>query len=293
MKELLFITLFSTFFSCSMQEKKKELNNTFYPFNNAMRLPNAPESMDEQAALVKKIGYTAIGGHTGEDYFARRASLDKNGLNMPELYYGFNLEENGETSYKVGLKEIIKDSKDRDLIVTLFLNAQSFMKNKEEGDPLMAKGIRELADFAADYNVKIAIYPHVNNYCEESAHSVKLAKMVDRKNVGVIFNLCHYLKVEGEEGWKEKVVDAIPYLFMTSIHGADSGNTKERGWDTLIQPLGEGTFDVYGLVKLLRDNEYDGLFGLQCYNIKQDFDAALTKSMNTWQSFKKQYASGQ
>ena len=139
--------------------------------------------------------------------------------------------------------EIIKDSKDSDLVVALFLNAKKHMDNKEEGDPLIVKGIQELADFAALYNVKVAIYPHVTNYCETSAHSVKLVKMVDRKNVGVIFNTCHLLKVEGEQGWEEKALAALPYLFMVSINGADSGNTKEMGWDRLIQPLGEGTFD--------------------------------------------------
>jgi sugar phosphate isomerase/epimerase len=270
--------------------RKKEPENTFYPFNNAMRLPNAPQSMYEQAELVKQFGYTAIGGHTSEDYLERRTSLDKVGLKMPELYWGFDLAENGEVSYKEGLKEIIKDSKYRDLLVTLFLNAKSFMDNKEKGDPLIAKGIQDLADFAAAYNVKIAIYPHVNNYCEESAHSVKLAKLIDRKNVGVVFNTCHFLKVEGEAGWEEKLLNALPYLYMVSINGADAGNTQEMDWDRLIQPLGEGTFDTYKLVKLLKDNGYNGLFGLQCYNIKQDFEVALKKSMDTWRVYLKRYA---
>ena len=34
----------------------KELNNPFYCFGNAMNLPNAPKSFEEQAALVKKSG---------------------------------------------------------------------------------------------------------------------------------------------------------------------------------------------------------------------------------------------
>jgi sugar phosphate isomerase/epimerase len=288
MKNIILFTLITVSISCSAQ--KKELNNTFYPFNNAMRLPNAPESMDEQAELVKRIGYTAIGGHTSEDYYARRASLDKVGLNMPELYWGFDLAVNGETSYKDGLKEIIKDSKDRDLLVSLFLNSKSFMDNKEKGDPLFAKGIQNLADFAAEYNVKIAIYPHVNNYCEESAHTVKLVKLIDRNNVGVIFNTCHFLKVEGEYGWEGKILNALPYLYMVSIHGADSGNTKEMDWDRLIRPLGEGTFDTYKLVKLLKDNGYNGLFGLQCYNIKQDFEVVLKKSMDTWREYIVRYS---
>ena len=253
-------------------------------------MPNAPEGMDAQAELIKKIGFDGFSGHISDDYFKRREALDKVGLEMPEVYWGINLDSLGNVSYKEGLKEIIKDSKDRGLVVALFSNLKSFQNNQEAGDPLLVKAVQDLADFAAPYGVKIAIYPHINNYCETLEHSVRLAKMTDRDNVGAIFNTCHLLKVEGEKGWEQKLVDAIPYLYMISINGSDSGNTKEMGWDRLIQPLGEGTFDIYKLIKLAKDNGYEGLFGLQCYNIKQDCETALTQSMKTWRSYQKRYS---
>lgn len=275
------------FFACT---QKKELNNVFYCFNNGVRtLPNAPVGFDAQAELIKKIGFDGLSGHISEDYFERRASLDKIGLDMPEIYWGMSLTDDGEITYDEEIKEIIVDSKDRDLLVALFLNAEKYMTLKNEGDELFGKGIQELADFAAPYNVEIAIYPHANNYCEKSRHSVEMAKMINRDNVGVIFNTCHLLKVEGDEGWEQKALAALPYLQMVSINGSDSGDTKEMGWDRLIQPLGEGTFDTYKLVKFFRDNGYTGKFGLQCYNINQDCELALTKSMHTWNSYKERY----
>ena len=285
---LVFISLsLILLFSCS---QKQELDNVFYCFNNGVRtLPNAPVGFDAQAALIKKIGFDGFAGHTSEDYFERRASLDKAGVEMSEIYWGMTLTDEAKIVYKEEIREIIKDAKDRDLLVALFLNAEKFMTKKTDGDKLFAKGIQELADFAAPYNVKVAIYPHANNYCETSAHSIQLAKLINRDNVGVIFNTCHLLKVEGEEGWEDKALAAVPYLYMVSINGADSGNTKEMGWDRLIQPLGEGTFDTYKLVKLLKDNGYEGKFGLQCYNIKQDCEVALTKSMNTWKLYQEKY----
>ena len=289
MRKLIFIALISTFFGCSTSPKK-ELNNTFYAFNNSMRMPNAPEGMEAQAELIKRLGFDGYSGHTNDNYFARRAALDKAGLKMPEVYWGIDMDSIGQISYKEGLKEIIQDSKDRDLVIALFSNVKSYMNNKEEGDPLLAKAIGELADFAAPYGVKIAIYPHVSNYCETSEHSVLLAKMANRPNVGAIFNTCHLLKKEGEEGWEQKLLNALPYLYMISINGADSGNTKEMNWDKLIQPLGEGTFDTWKLVKLAKENGYEGPFGLQCYDIKQDCEVALTKSINTWNAYKKRYA---
>jgi sugar phosphate isomerase/epimerase len=289
MKKLLFTTLICLVFGI-VYSQKKALDNTFYAFNNSVRMPNAPVGMEAQAELIKRLGFDGFSGHTNDDYFSRRAALDKAGLKMPEIYWGIDMDSTGKISYKDGLKEIIKDSKDRDLVIALFSNVKSYMNNKDAGDPLLSKAIGELADFAAPFGVKIAIYPHVGNYCETSEHSVRLAKMANRPNVGAIFNTCHLLKKEGEEGWEQKLLNALPYLYMISINGADSGNTKEMNWDRLIQPLGEGTFDTYSLVKLAKDNGYNGLFGLQCYDIKQDCEVALTKSINTWNNYKKRYA---
>jgi len=289
-RNIALVALICLFFG-SAYSQKKALDNTFYAFNNSIRMPNAPEGMERQAELIKGLGFDGLAGHTNDDYFSRRASLDKVGLKMPEIYWGIDMDSIGKISYKEGLEKIIKDSKNRDLIIALFSNVKYFMNKKEEGDPLLAKGIGELADFAAPYGVRIAIYPHASNYCETSEHSVRLAKMVNRPNVGAIFNTCHLLKVEGEEGWEQKLLNALPYLYMISINGADTGNTKEMNWDKLIQPLGEGSFDTFRLIKLAKDNGYKGLFGLQCYNIKQDCQVALTKSINTWNSYKKRYAS--
>jgi hypothetical protein len=49
----------------------------------------------------------------------------------------------------------------------------------------------------------------VNFYCETLEHAVNLAKAVKRDNVGTVFNLCHFLKVEGESGLEEKVKAAL------------------------------------------------------------------------------------
>ncbi len=247
MKTLILVALVSLFFGCSTSEKK-ELNNVFYAFNNSMRLPNAPVGMEAQAELIKRLGFDGFSGHTNDDYFSRRAALDKAGLKMPEIYWGIDMDSTGKITYKEGLKEIIQDSKDRDLLVTVFTNAKYFVDKKEEGDLLLSKGLGQLADFEASCEARIAVYPHVGNYCETIDHSVRVAKLTNRPNVGAIFNTCHLLKVEGEEGWEQKMFDTLPYLYMFSINGADSGNTKEMNWDRLIQPLGEGTFDTYKLV---------------------------------------------
>lgn len=289
MKHIILITLIAVSLGCSAPQK--ELDNIFYPFNNALTsMPNAPQGFDNQAEFVKRLGFDGYGGHSRDDYFKRWPSLDMVGLSMPELYWGMNLDSAGNVTYDKMIKEIIKDSKDRNLVVTFIVKAEAFENNQAEGDPLVVKAIQELADFAAPYGVKLAVYPHVNVYCETTEHSLRLAKLAKRNNVGSVFNLCHLLKKEGAEGWEQKLDESLPYLYMLSICGADAGNTKEMGWNQLIQPLGEGSFDTYSLVKYAKNKGYEGPIGLQCYNIKQDCEVALTTSMNTWRSYQKRYA---
>jgi sugar phosphate isomerase/epimerase len=268
----------------------KKLDNMFYCFNNGVRtLPNAPIGFKAQAALVKRLGYDGLAGHVEDNYYPLRAAMDSVGLAMPEMYIAMNIVA-GKISQHPELRNILQHSCDRNLLVTLHLHVDSSMTDRRRGDSLFVQGIRDLAEFAAPLHIKIAVYPHVGLYCETLEQAVALAQKIDRRNVGAVLNLCHLLKVEGGEGWEQKTLDALPWLFMVAINGADSGDTRSMGWDRLIRPLGEGTFDVYALVKLLKDNGYKGKFGLQCYNIQQDCETALTKSMTTWRDFQKRYA---
>jgi sugar phosphate isomerase/epimerase len=269
---------------------QNKLDNTFYPFNNAIRtLPNTPEGFDAPTAYIKALGYDGLGGHQEKIYYELRKAMDKVGLEMPEMYIKMELDEKGNIVYDKRLKDILKDSKDRNLLVTLHLHSKKYLNNKKEGDKLFTKGIQELADFCKPLNIKIAIYPHVDLYCERVDHSITLCRMADRDNVGVVFNLCHYFKVEGDKGWEEQILRALPHLSMVGISGSDKGDTRNMGWDRLIQPLGEGSFDTYKLIKFLKDNNYNGRIGLQCYNIKQDFKVAMSKSINTWKEYKNRY----
>ena len=45
-----------------------------------------------------------------------------------------------------------------------------------------------------------------------------------------------------------QIIDEIaPYLTVVTINGADHKKKDQKmGWDRLIQPLGQGDFDVYG-----------------------------------------------
>lgn len=269
----------------------QELDNMFYAFHNSVRtLPNAPEGHEAQAKAIKDLGYDGMSGHHQSDYFAQRAAMDKVGLVMAEIYLPVNIHENGSVTFREDIRDIIKDSKDRDLLIALAAHSKHFMDNKEDGDAYLVKAIQELADFAEPYGVKIAVYPHKNFYCERLDHSIKICKEVDRPNVGAIFNTFHLFNVEGSKGWKQKLIDALPHLYMISINGMGAKGSGAKADEWTILPLGQGDFDIYQIVKTAKDHGYDGLFGQQCYKIKEDFNTTMQQSIDTWKEYQERYA---
>ena len=266
-----------------------ELDNDLFVFNSGVtRLQDAPKTPEARVALVKELGYAGIEGYGPATHGPLKAALTKAGLKMPCNYNKLELDP-AKPPYDPGLKAMIANSSPGEAI-WFHLHGKTFKDNPGAGDERAVTLLSELADYAAPYGVKLAAYPHKGNHCATVEHSVRLAKMVARPNVGAVINLCHLLAVEGADGIEEKIRMAAPYLIAASINGADAGNTRNMTWKQLIQPLGEGTFDAYAFVKTLKDAGYDGPIGLQCYNIQGTSRGVLTRSMNTWRAYQKRYA---
>lgn len=276
--------------SCST---KKTLDNAFYAFNTSMFMPNAPESFGGKIDIVKRLRFDGLGSGP-KYYFEQKRAMDSLNLRIPEIYSSFNVDkpenESIEAHVEPNLKAIIQDLSGSTTIISVSLRSiSSTVTQSEEADKYVVEQLQLLADYAAEYEVQLSIYPHAFFYCQKIGHALKLVKMVDRANLGMTINLCHMLKVEGIEGYQDKIKKALPYLRMVSISGADAGDTQMMDWKQLIQTLGKGSFDTYDFVKNLKDLGYDGMIGLQCFGIKEDFEKSLIKSMNTWKKYQIQY----
>lgn len=103
--------------------------------------------------------------------------------------------------------------------------------------------------------------------------------------MGASFHLAHFLMKDDTDQLKEKLTEAMPYLFLVSINGADDGDTHNMGWDRIVQPLGQGSYDVYHVLEILMDLGYKNPVGLQCYNIKGKAEDFLANSTDTWRKY--------
>jgi sugar phosphate isomerase/epimerase len=151
-------------------------------------------------------------------------------------------------------------------------------------DPRAVELLREIADSAKDSGLRLALYPHTGDWLERLEDALRVAEKVERPNVGVMFNLCHWLRVEKQRDYRPLLKQARPRLFAVSINGADEFDAQP-GWDRYIQPLGRGSFDMYTFLKTLRQLGYRGPIGLQCYGIQGDARDSLAESMKAWRAY--------
>jgi sugar phosphate isomerase/epimerase len=246
------------------------------------------QTAKEQVEMIKELGYDGI-GPTGDTGLAEMVQeLDKNNLRCFAVYMGVNIDPD-QQKYDPKLKEAMEILKGRNTILWLFVLSQKHKPSSPEGDARAVEIIREIADMAAQYKLRVALYPHYGFWVERVEDAVRVVKKVDRKNVGVTFNLCHWLRVDDEKNMQPLIKAAMPYLFVVTINGADSGG---KDWKQLIQTLDRGSFDMHRFLKTLKDSGYTGPIGLQGYGIGGNANDNLKRSMSAWRQLSKRLQTG-
>lgn len=254
-------------------------DNPFFAMCTGTR-DDAHATAASQVALVKDLGYAGTDLIGVKGLKELLAEIDGQGSRFFALYTTANIDADAAEPWEKGLEEAMALLKERDCVVWMPLISTTYAVSSPEGDIAAVARVRQLADLAAANGLRIALYPHTNNWVERVEDAVRVAKKVDRPNVGVTFNLCHWLKVDGEH-LRERLVEARPHLFMVTVNGADSTGDS---WKQLIQPLGDGTYDLRPLRDLLVELKYDGPIGLQGYGIGGDVAENLGRSMNGWKA---------
>ena len=252
----------------------QKLTNPFFAFDNGtgrdQKLP-----LEEQAELVKRTGYAGL-GYTGALQVPEMLkALESRGLKMFSIYVAVRVDGD-KPSYDAALPEAIRQLKGHGTVIWLTVQGTS-----PDGDERAVRMVREVADMAAESGLRVVLYPHMGFYVGRIEDALRIRSLADRRNVGVTFNLAHFLAVKDEPNLDQRLHEAVPYLEMVSINGAE----HEGGWDRLIQPLDRGAFDVFGLLKKLAAAGYKGPIGLQCYQVPGDIEANLNRSMAAWRKF--------
>lgn len=254
--------------------------NAFFPF--CCDTHDAKQrTLEQQATLLKELGYDGIGHLWLNNIPERLKTLDDAGLKLFQITMTVDLTP-GKPAYDPKFKEIMPLLKGRGVQFLLLMNG--LKPSDPAGDARAVEIIREMAAVASDSGAQILLYPHSNNWMERLEDAVRVAGKVDRPNVGVMFNLCHWLRVSKDRNYKPLLAQAMPRLWAVSICGADEFDDKP-GWSHYIQPLGRGSFDMPAFLKTLRQLGYTGPIGLQCFGIAGDARDHLAESIKVWRGY--------
>ena len=258
------------------------LENPFFPFESGIA-PAGDGSPQAQVNLLTQLGYDGLEHMGCSDVVPLLTELDKHDLRLFTLYTPIQVEPD-QSPYDPALKDLLPVLGGRQVILWMHTPQDSNTSlTPVQADQRIVEIARELSELARPFGVRIALYPHTWFWVDTINHATGLVQQIDRDNVGVVFNLCHHLKVEGPDHWETALKQARPYLFAVSLNGADQGDTQAMDWDRLIQPLNQGSFDTYPLIRALDTLNYTGPVGLQCYNIKAKPENHLAASKRAWQ----------
>ena len=229
-------------------------------------------SIDQQADLARRTGYDGVLFAGTAKIPEMREALASRGLKFYGIYTGMNVSDK-QPSYDPGLPEAIRQLQGSGALITFNVNGHN-----PDGDAIAVRTLREVADMAAAAGLRVALYPHYGMHMARIEDALRLRALTGKSNVGIVFNLCHWLRSGDEANMALRLQQAAPHLYLVLINGAD----HEGDWDRLIQPLDRGEFDLAGFLKALHGVGYQGPVGLQCYAIKGGREETLRRSMTAW-----------
>lgn len=262
MNELKWIPVAFLFAASAWAEEAKEkaFAPKFYAFENGVNFGSHPNC----AKTLKELGYDGISQahHGGDKLKDQMSAYDEVGLKVLSVY--LNVKDKPIDS------KVVEPLANRDAIIELTVNRIT---------PELVVAVRQTAEMAQRLKIRVALYPHHGNGVATMPQAMDLIAKVNHPNLGVMFNVCHFLKNEKLEDMESVIESAGDRLFAVSVCGA---NVDGKGWNDLIKPLDQGDFPQVRLLKALKKVKFNGPVGLQCYAVKGDKRTNLKNSIAAW-----------
>ena len=249
-----------------------------YAFQNGVHF----KTVKERVQVLKELGYDGIGSaklsQSDLSLPDRLKAYEKAGLKIFSFYIGGKLSSEGHT-FQSEIPEAIRQLKGHDTILELYIQGSK----KNNTDEQAIAFVQKIADLAEKSGLRVVLYPHAGFYIDTLSDAIRVARKSQRNNVGVMFNLCHFLKVEPKANLKATLLEGKDLLWQVSTSGAEMGGTN---WGQLIQTLDRGDFDQKALFQILDEIGFSGNVGFQCYAIRGNSRENLKRSMDAWKKLK-------
>jgi len=241
----------------------------------------------QQAELLRELGCEGYAHRMFPNVEKRVKTLSDAGLRLFMVLLDVDLSEPQPLDEK-RLAEILPSLKN--FKPQLALPIKGGKPSDRKLDDKAVALINRIADMAKPYGVTVVLYPHSGIWLETTSDAVRIAKKVNRPNeVGVMFNLSHWMKADSNRDIRSVLKEARPWLKAVTLNGSDTPQQIRNNKGNWIQPLGSGSYDITILLDALREINYTGIIGLQCWGIGGDARVHLTQSMAAWKKLMKKY----
>jgi sugar phosphate isomerase/epimerase len=206
---------------CSNSLLAQKVKNEFFALHNIIRGDSTYNTFDKQVELVKNAGFDGIEINQIESFDGMKTALDKYEFKGSYFYIKLQLGEPMDNR----IEKAINSLKGTNTIIAPYILADTkrFKANSPEGDSEAIRLLQIISVWSKKSGLQVAIYPHFSFYVERTDHALQLAQKINRKNVGLSFNLCHWLATTNlteRTQLKSHLKEINPYLKMMTISGA-------------------------------------------------------------------------
>jgi sugar phosphate isomerase/epimerase len=134
-------------------------------------------SFDEQATMLKELGYEGVGHIWLDKVSERLSSLDRAGLRLFQITMTVDLS-GAKPAYDARFKEVLGLVKGRRVQFDLLVNGRPV--SDPQYDELAVGILREMSAQAAGTDAQLLLYPHQGSWIERLEDSMRVADKVDR-----------------------------------------------------------------------------------------------------------------
>jgi len=244
----------------------------FYAFENGLTGVASPE---DQCKLLQELGFDGVEIHLNPAKLPKMLDqLDKHRLKLFGIYTTPWLEDPLPSDWG----DWIKLLKGRETRIEMAISSRTRKPSDAAGDSMAESLLKKVSDLCDDTGPIASVYPHADMWTERVDDGVRLAKRLQRKNVGTNFNLVHWQWVPQSRPLKTALQEAIPHLFLVTINGLKGPSTGRQQ----IRPLDDSDYDLREFLGVVRDVGYVGPVGLQCWSIAEPPAIHLKRSIESW-----------
>jgi sugar phosphate isomerase/epimerase len=131
----------------------------------------------------------------------------------------------------------------------------------------------------------LSLYPHSGYWLSRPSDAVRMCEMLECPSVGVTFSSFHWYASSPRESLIDSLAAARRHVRLVNTCG--SRRVSGQYFPASIEPVGDGEFDTFAFLGVLREVGYRGPIGILAYGLGGDAYAYFRRSRDAIRDIEK------